>query len=143
MPYVSIAAVLAYVFFYGVGLGPIPYFIASGIKLFRSYSTDIKLKSIFAELFSVGPRPAGMALGSMANWGANFVVGMTFPSMQSAIGAFSFLPFATSTALLGLLLWRKLPETFGVDPSEPETNSEEIALKTESPKEETDSSIIS
>jgi len=34
MPYVSIAAVLAYVFFYGVGLGPIPYFVASGNVIF-------------------------------------------------------------------------------------------------------------
>ncbi|XP_065353450.1 solute carrier family 2, facilitated glucose transporter member 3-like [Cloeon dipterum] len=114
MSYVSIVAMLSYVFFYGLGLGPIPYFIAS-------------------ELFTVGPRSAGMALGSMANWGANFLVGMTFPSMQSAIGALSFIPFATSTVFLTLLLWKKLPETFGVDPAEADTiSSEEVALQNKS-----------
>jgi len=143
MPYVSIAAVLAYVFFYGVGLGPIPYFIASGISFFF-FSLITESLLFFLELFSVGPRPAGMALGSMANWGANFLVGMTFPSMQSAIGAFSFLPFATSTALLAVLLWKKLPETFGIDPSEPtEPSSEEIALASESPKNEANTNLVS
>lgn len=98
----------------------------------------------FKELFTVGPRPAGMALGSMANWGANFLVGMAFPSMQSAIEAFSFLPFATCTALLTILLWKKLPETFGVDPAEPsELDSEEIALQSESPKDEPVSGLVS
>jgi MFS transporter, SP family, solute carrier family 2 (facilitated glucose transporter), member 3 len=85
-----------------------------------------------------------MALGSMANWGANFLVGMAFPSIQSAIQGFSFLPFATSTALLAFLLWKKLPETFGVDPAEPsELDSEEIALQSESPKNEPIPSLVS
>ncbi|KAF4532357.1 hypothetical protein B566_EDAN003661 [Ephemera danica] len=99
MPYFSIAMVLSYVFFYGIGLGPIPYFIGS-------------------ELFTVGPRPAAMALGSMSNWTGNFIVGMTFPSLQAVAGALSFVPFVVSTALLGLLLWWKLPETLGVEPVE-------------------------
>ncbi|CAG9585097.1 unnamed protein product [Danaus chrysippus] len=43
-----------------LGLGPIPYFIAS-------------------ELFEVSSRSAGMSWGSLANWGGNFIVGMTFP----------------------------------------------------------------
>lgn len=85
-----------------------------------------------------------MALGSMANWGANFLVGIAFPSIQSAIQAFSFLPFATCTAMLALLLWKKLPETFGVDPAEPsEQDSEEIALQSESPKDEPGNSLVS
>ncbi|XP_059471745.1 solute carrier family 2, facilitated glucose transporter member 3-like [Neocloeon triangulifer] len=118
LSYVSVVAMLSYVFFYGLGLGPIPYFIAS-------------------ELFTVGPRSAGMALGSMANWGANFLVGMTFPSVKSAIGALSFLPFATSTVILTFLVWKKLPETFGIDPAgSNELSSEEIALQEESPTKE-------
>nr|XP_022918299.1 solute carrier family 2, facilitated glucose transporter member 1-like [Onthophagus taurus] len=97
MPYISIVAVLGYVFAYGIGLGPIPYFIGS-------------------ELFEVGPRPTAMALGSMANWGGNFIIGMTFPLMQSTIGPASFYIFAVTTFLLFLFTRLYLPETKDRDP---------------------------
>ncbi|XP_077296953.1 solute carrier family 2, facilitated glucose transporter member 3-like isoform X2 [Arctopsyche grandis] len=99
MPKLCIAAVLLYVLFYGLGLGPIPYFIAS-------------------ELFEVGPRPAAMALGSLCNWAGNFLVGMTFPLLQSSIGPYSFLLFATSTGCLCLFIKFFLPETKGKSPVE-------------------------
>lgn len=92
MPYFSIVSVLLYVLVYGIGLGPIPYFIGS-------------------ELFDVGPRPAAMALGSVANWTGNFVVGMTFPTLQSIIGQYSFLIFAIITANLAGFVKKYLPET--------------------------------
>lgn len=82
MPYLCIVGVLGYVLCYGIGLGPIPYFIGS-------------------ELFEVGPRPSAMALGSMANWGGNFLIGMTFPSLSDLIGAYSFFIF---TAIVLVLL---------------------------------------
>lgn len=78
MPYFSIVGVLGFVLTYGIGLGPIPYFIGS-------------------ELFEVGPRPAAMALGSMANWGGNFMVALAFPTMNNCIGAISFYIFAAIT----------------------------------------------
>ncbi|GJQ86242.1 hypothetical protein Trydic_g20258 [Trypoxylus dichotomus] len=78
MPYLSIFGVMAYVCAYGVGLGPIPYFIGT-------------------ELFEVGPRPVAMALGSMANWGGNFTIAMVFPILQDKIGATSFYIFAVLT----------------------------------------------
>lgn len=81
MPWLCTVAVLAYVIFYGIGLGPIPFFIGS-------------------ELFDVGPRPAAMSLGSVFNWGGNFLVGMMFPSLQAAIGPYVFLVFAGSTLIL-------------------------------------------
>ncbi|XP_072943666.1 solute carrier family 2, facilitated glucose transporter member 1-like isoform X2 [Epargyreus clarus] len=99
MPNVCMVAVLAYVLVYGFGLGPIPYFIAS-------------------EIFEVGPRPAGMAWGSLANWGGNFLVGMTFPSVRDAIGPYSFLLFSVVTA--GLFVFQKMyfPETRGKTPAQ-------------------------
>lgn len=81
MPYVSILGVLSYVCCYGVGLGPIPYFIGS-------------------ELFEVGPRPIAMALGSMANWGGNFLIAMVFPLLQDKIGPASFYIFSAITLML-------------------------------------------
>lgn len=92
MPYISIVGVLGFVICYGIGLGPIPYFIG-------------------AELFEVGPRPSAMSLGSMANWGGNFIVGLCFPSMQSCLGAASFFIFAAIVVLLYFFVRLYLPET--------------------------------
>ncbi|XP_023248142.1 solute carrier family 2, facilitated glucose transporter member 1-like [Copidosoma floridanum] len=94
MRWVCIAAVLAFVLFYGIGLGPIPYFIGS-------------------ELFDVGPRVAAMSLGSVCNWGGNFIVGMTFPFLQEWINSYSFLVFATCILVLVLFSRKYLPETRG------------------------------
>ncbi|XP_049295285.1 solute carrier family 2, facilitated glucose transporter member 3-like isoform X1 [Anopheles funestus] len=92
--YASIVAILLYILFYQIGLGPIPYFIGS-------------------ELFEVGPRPAAMAMGSLASWGCNFIVAMLFTTLQSAWGAFVFLPFAFTCVALTVLLKIYLPETRG------------------------------
>ncbi|KZC14812.1 Solute carrier family 2, facilitated glucose transporter member 3 [Dufourea novaeangliae] len=94
MPVVCIITVMAYVIFYGIGLGPIPYFIGS-------------------ELFDVGPRPIAMALGSVFNWGGNFIVGMTFPTVESIIGPYTFLIFAGFLIILGQIVRIYLPETRG------------------------------
>ncbi|XP_049824200.1 solute carrier family 2, facilitated glucose transporter member 1-like isoform X2 [Aethina tumida] len=99
MPYVSILGIMGFVVCYGIALGPIPYFIGS-------------------ELFEVGPRPVAMALGSMANWGGNFFVGLLFPIMQNGIGAASFYIFAFIVVLLYIFTRIYLPETRGKDPSE-------------------------
>ncbi|XP_063974477.1 solute carrier family 2, facilitated glucose transporter member 1-like isoform X2 [Diachasmimorpha longicaudata] len=98
MPWLCTITVLAYVLFYGIGLGPIPYFIGS-------------------ELFQVGPRPAAMSLGSVCNWGGNFIVGMLFPPLEAIMGPLVFLLFALSTILVGLFARYYLPETRGVDTS--------------------------
>ncbi|CAH1394546.1 unnamed protein product [Nezara viridula] len=92
MPYLSVVGVLGYVLTYGFGLGPIPYFIGT-------------------ELFDVGPRPIAMALGTASNWLGNLTVGFFFPVVQSAIGPYSFLIFATSTALLTIFVKVCLVET--------------------------------
>ncbi|XP_039297074.1 solute carrier family 2, facilitated glucose transporter member 3 [Nilaparvata lugens] len=92
MPYLCVFSVMFYVLVYGIGLGPIPYFIGS-------------------ELFEVGPRPSAMALGSVANWTGNFSVGMLFPSLQRVMGPYSFLIFAFCTSLLTIFLHMFLPET--------------------------------
>lgn len=83
MKWVCITAVQAFVLFYGIGLGPIPYFIGS-------------------ELFDAAPRSAAMSIGSVCNWGGNFIVGMTFTLMEKKIHQYSFLLFAVCTLLLAL-----------------------------------------
>lgn len=63
LKYLSIAAVFAFVAFFELGPGPIPWFIV-------------------AELFSQGPRPAAMAVAGLSNWTANFLVGVSFPKLE-------------------------------------------------------------
>lgn len=76
------------------------------------------LLTIIIELFESGPRPAAMALGSLSSWTCNFIIGMAFPSLLSAWGAFVFMPFAIVCFGLVGLLKVYLPETRGRDPSE-------------------------
>lgn len=63
MSYLSVLSVLAFVVFFAVGPGSIPWMIT-------------------AELFSQGPRPTAMAIAVLVNWMANFVVGIGFPSLK-------------------------------------------------------------
>ncbi|XP_073811201.1 solute carrier family 2, facilitated glucose transporter member 1-like [Musca autumnalis] len=98
-PIACIVCIMAYIFFFQFGLGPIPYFIGT-------------------ELFEVAPRSVAMSMGSLSSWGCNFIIGMAFPSLQNAWGAFVFLPFSVTCALLFLLTKFYVPETRGRDPSE-------------------------
>ncbi|EAT42164.1 AAEL006281-PA, partial [Aedes aegypti] len=97
--YASIFAILLYIIFFQLGLGPIPFFIGS-------------------ELFELSSRPSAMALGSLSSWGCNFVVGMLFPLLSSAWGAFAFLPCSITCVLLTVLILFYLPETRGRDVSD-------------------------
>ncbi|XP_047527954.1 solute carrier family 2, facilitated glucose transporter member 2-like isoform X3 [Vanessa atalanta] len=99
MPYVCMAAVILYVLVFGFGLGPIPYFIAS-------------------ELFEVSSRAGGMAWGSLCNWGGNFLVGMSFPTLRDFVGAGSFLLFSALTAALFFFQRSYFPETKGKTPTQ-------------------------
>nr|XP_026489964.1 solute carrier family 2, facilitated glucose transporter member 1-like isoform X1 [Vanessa tameamea] len=99
MPYVCMSAVILYVLVFGFGLGPIPYFIAS-------------------ELFEVSSRAGGMAWGSLCNWGGNFLVGMSFPTLREFLGAGSFLLFSALTAALFFFQRLYFPETKGKTPTQ-------------------------
>ncbi|XP_032776899.2 solute carrier family 2, facilitated glucose transporter member 1 [Daphnia magna] len=93
IPYCCIAALLIYVVFFDVGVGPLPFFLPS-------------------ELIPAGPRPLIMSLGCLVNWSTNFLVGMTFPSLQNVMGVYIFVMFAAATVVQAVFLFFKLPETF-------------------------------
>ncbi|XP_065200108.1 solute carrier family 2, facilitated glucose transporter member 3-like isoform X2 [Planococcus citri] len=92
IPYLSVGIVLLFVFCYDLGLGPIPYFIG-------------------AELVDIGPRPVVMALGSVANWGGNFLIGVGYTTLHNWLNESIFLLFAASTLLLMTFITVYLPET--------------------------------
>jgi len=92
MAYISIVCMITFVIGFAIGLGSIPQFIG-------------------AELFKQGPRPPAMSLAGFLNWLCNFIVGISFPSMQRGMGAYSFTVFIALLVLFGVYLFFKLPET--------------------------------
>ncbi|XP_017335604.1 solute carrier family 2, facilitated glucose transporter member 1 [Ictalurus punctatus] len=94
MSYISIVAIFAFVAFFEIGPGPIPWFIV-------------------AELFSQGPRPSAFAVAGLCNWTANFIVGMCFQYVALLCGPYVFIIF--TVLLLGFFIFTyfKVPETKG------------------------------
>jgi sugar porter (SP) family MFS transporter len=92
-PWVSLASTLAFIGFFAVSLGPVPYLIMS-------------------EVFPLKVRSSGMAIASCANWGFNMLVTESFPILQQGIGMTpTFYFFAFWTAIGFLFTWRFVPET--------------------------------
>lgn len=73
---------------------------------------------LVSELFEVSPRPVAMSMGSLSSWGCNFIIGMAFPTLQNAWGAFVFLPFSVTCLIMFVITKLYLPETRGSSPTE-------------------------
>ena len=96
---VALSAVAAYVCFFEIGLGPIPWLIV-------------------AELFDGKYVTTAMSVSCQLNWACNFFVGLFFPYINKSLGAYSFGPFAVVLLLTFLFAWLYLPETQGTTPAE-------------------------
>ncbi|XP_032369518.1 solute carrier family 2, facilitated glucose transporter member 1 [Etheostoma spectabile] len=94
MSYLSIVAVFAFVAFFELGPGPIPWFIV-------------------AELFSQGPRPSAFAVAGFSNWTANFIVAMTFQYVEDLCGPYVFIIFTVLLLFFFVFTYFKVPETKG------------------------------
>src|ERR1700760_613383 len=95
LAYVAIAGLLIYTGSFAIGLGPVFWLL-------------------IAEIYPLRIRGAAMSVASMANWGANFVVTVSFLTLLSAIsgvGVFFLFGFLTLVALA--YFWKKVPETKG------------------------------
>jgi len=90
--WLSVVSTLFYVVFFAVGPGSIPWMIT-------------------AELFSQGPRPAAMSVAVLINWCANFIVAIGFPTMQTMLENYTFLPFSVFLAIFWVFTYNKVPET--------------------------------
>lgn len=96
---IAIVMVLLFVSFFEFGLGAIPW-------------------SIGGELFPEDGRATAMGVAAAANWTANTAVGIAFPFIQSALGNFSFVPFAVWLGGAFVFTLWKVPETKGRTPQE-------------------------
>uniref|UniRef100_A0AAY5E8Z2 Solute carrier family 2 member 1b n=1 Tax=Electrophorus electricus TaxID=8005 RepID=A0AAY5E8Z2_ELEEL len=94
MSYVSIIAIFAFVAFFEIGPGPIPWFIV-------------------AELFGQGPRPSAFAVAGFSNWTANFIVGMCFQYVEAVCGPYVFIIFTVLLVGFFIFTYFKVPETKG------------------------------
>jgi MFS family permease len=67
-----------------------------------------------AEVFPNRLRGAGASACTVANWGANLLVSVTFLSMINAVGkSWTFWIYAIFAALALIFAWRRVPETAG------------------------------
>ncbi|KAG2905471.1 hypothetical protein PC114_g11523 [Phytophthora cactorum] len=90
----SVGGVMCFVWFFEIGLGPIPWLIV-------------------AEMFPAKPRPTAMSIATMVNWSCSFLVGLTFPTMQRELGEYTFVPFCAALCLALAFTLKYVPETKG------------------------------
>jgi MFS family permease len=91
--YIAIAGLLIYTGSFAIGLGPVFWLLIS-------------------EIYPVKIRGQAMSVATMANWGSNFVVTISFLTLLSAIGnAGTFFLFAGLSIVAVVYFQRQVPET--------------------------------
>ena len=91
---VALIAVMAFVSFFEIGLGPIPWLIV-------------------AEMFDAKYVATAMSMACIVNWACNFLVGLLFPFMNQLLGAWTFGPFGAILVCAFVFTYVYLPETHG------------------------------
>ncbi len=94
-PLLVLASLMLYVGAYALGLGNVPW--------------------MQSELFPLNVRSLGSGLSTSTNWGANFIVGLTFlPMMQFLTPVWTFVIYAGVCITGWILVWKIYPETKGM-----------------------------
>jgi sugar porter (SP) family MFS transporter len=92
---VAVFGLLIYTGSFAIGLGPVFWLL-------------------IAEIYPLRIRGAAMSVATMANWGANFVITISFLTLLSAIGGVGvFFLFGFLTLVALGYFWRRVPETKG------------------------------
>lgn len=91
---VALLGVMAFVSFFEIGLGPIPWLYV-------------------AETFDAKYVATAMSIACMINWACNFLVGLCFPFISEALGPWSFVPFGLVLVATLIFTTVYLPETHG------------------------------
>ena len=92
----AVAALVVYIGSFAIGLGPVFWLLIS-------------------EIYPVRVRASAMSAAAAANWGANFLVTISFLTLLNAItNAGTFFMFAFLTAVALIYFWRRVPETTGL-----------------------------
>jgi MFS transporter, SP family, galactose:H+ symporter len=95
LAWIAVASVAAYVGFFAIGLGPVFWLL-------------------IAEIFPLALRGRAMSLATIANWGFNLVVSVTFLDLVAAVGnASAFLLYAVFSVVAFVFVVVMVPETKG------------------------------
>ena len=97
--YVAVGAVNAYVAFYEIGMGPIPWLV-------------------IAEMFEMKYVAVTMSFCGQLSWIVNSVAGLIFPAMHELLGKYTFVPFGIALAISFVFSWLFVPETHGRTPQD-------------------------
>ncbi|KAK0674528.1 general substrate transporter [Cercophora samala] len=94
-PMVILVSIMIYVAGYAIGLGNVPW--------------------MQSELFALNVRSLGSGIATATNWGANFVIGLTFLMLMDFLGPpLTFTLYASICVGGYVLIWRFYPETAGL-----------------------------
>ncbi|KKA30792.1 hypothetical protein TD95_004955 [Thielaviopsis punctulata] len=92
---VILVSFMIYVAGYAIGIGNVPW--------------------MQSELFPLSVRSLGSGMSTATNWGANFIIGLTFlPMMDALTPTWTFVLYACVCGLGHFLIWRIYPETAGL-----------------------------
>jgi MFS transporter, SP family, solute carrier family 2 (myo-inositol transporter), member 13 len=92
---IILISIMIYVASYAIGLGNVPW--------------------MQSELFPLAVRSLGSGVATATNWGANFVIGLTFlPLMDALSPSWTFALYALICVIGSVLVWRIYPETAGL-----------------------------
>ncbi|KAK4209584.1 general substrate transporter [Rhypophila decipiens] len=93
--FIILVSIMIYVAGYAIGLGNVPW--------------------MQSELFSLGVRSVGSGISTATNWGANFVIGLTFLLLMDVLTpTWTFVLYAIICGIGYGLIWRVYPETAGL-----------------------------
>ncbi|KAM7185687.1 General substrate transporter [Rhypophila sp. PSN 637] len=93
--FIILVSIMIYVAGYAIGLGNVPW--------------------MQSELFSLGVRSVGSGISTATNWGANFVIGLTFLLLMDVLTpTWTFVLYAIICGIGYGLIWRLYPETAGL-----------------------------
>ena len=96
MNWLSLLALISYIVFFAISIGPLPWVIMS-------------------EIFPLNIRGAGMGLSSVSNWFFNTVVVLLFPIFAATLGVSNTFGIFSLLCILGLIFTlRYIPETKGI-----------------------------
>src|SRR5579875_88174 len=95
LAWIAVVSLAIYVACFAIGLGPVFWLM-------------------IAEIYPLRVRGRAMAVATVANWGANLVVALTFLSLLHSLGrAWTFWLYAIIGVLAWIFVYRLVPETKG------------------------------
>jgi len=92
--YILVGSVILFVIGFAVGMGPIPWIIIS-------------------EIFPAGIRGYAVSVAVGVNWMSNFLVALTFPTIEQALNSYTFILFAGVVFACSIFTFIMVPETKG------------------------------